>query len=111
MLAEAQDVQAAILRLADLVAEVDGQVSGTVTIGLARQLVSPIFDKVEARFYADHPAATVDLDVLASRAVLAPVAARRAGVEKAQANACPPSLHFVKARSVLRPSSSAVWPP
>lgn len=80
MLAEALEVRAAILRLADRMAQVEGQITGHVTIALASHVVSPVFDAVLAQFHADHPAATLSLEVMASRDALALVAARRASL-------------------------------
>lgn len=77
---EAREVEAAILRLADRIAEAEGQVTGHVTIALASHVVSPLFDAVLARFLADHPGATISLEVMASRDALALVAARRASL-------------------------------
>lgn len=77
---EAREVEAAILRLADRIAEAEGQVTGHVTIALASHVVSPMFDAVLARFLADHPGATISLEVMASRDALALVAARRASL-------------------------------
>ena len=95
MLAEAEEVRAAILRMADRIAQVDGQVTGTVTIALASHVVSPVFDRVLARFHADHPAATVTLEVMASRDALALVAARRASLAICLVSTGPPGLHTV----------------
>lgn len=92
MLAEAQEVEAAILRLADRIAASEGQVAGHVTIALASHVVSPVFDAVLARFMADHPAARVTLEVLASRDALALVAARRASLALCLVTAAPPGL-------------------
>lgn len=78
LLDEAREVEAAILRLADRITEAEGQVTGHVTIALASHVVCPLFDTVLAGFCADHPGATVSLEVMASRDALALVAARRA---------------------------------
>ena len=80
MLAEALEVRAAILRLADRMAQVEGQITGHVTIALASHVISPVFDAVLAQFHADHPAATLSLEVMASRDALATVAGRRASL-------------------------------
>jgi DNA-binding transcriptional LysR family regulator len=92
MLAEAQEVQAAILRLADRIAQVEGQVTGHVTVALASHVVSPVFDAVLARFMADHPGATVTLEVMTSRDALALVEARRASFAICLVSAPPPAL-------------------
>jgi DNA-binding transcriptional LysR family regulator len=80
LLDEAREVEAAILRLADRITEAEGQVTGHVTIALASHVVCPLFDAVLARFCADHPGATISLEVLPSRDALALVAARRASL-------------------------------
>jgi DNA-binding transcriptional LysR family regulator len=80
MLEEAREVEAAILRLADRITEAEGQVTGHVTIALASHVVCPLFDAVLAGFLADHPGATVSLEVMPSRDALALVGARRASL-------------------------------
>ncbi|MBK8438078.1 MAG: LysR family transcriptional regulator [Rhodobacter sp.] len=92
MLAEALEVRAAILRLADRMAQVEGQVTGHVTIALASHVVSPLFDATLAAFHRDHPAATLTLEVMASRDALATVAARRASLALCLMSALPPGV-------------------
>ena len=76
--AEAEEVRAAILRLAGSLSEAAGQVSGPVSIALASHVVCPLFDVVLADFHRAHPTATLTVEVMASRDALATVAARRA---------------------------------
>lgn len=92
MLAEAEEVQAAILRLANRLAEAEGQVAGNITIALASHVVSPLFDRVLAGFMAAHPAVTMALEVMASRDALAAVAGRRASLALCLVTNCPASL-------------------
>ncbi|MFZ1468150.1 MAG: LysR family transcriptional regulator [Paracoccaceae bacterium] len=101
MLVEALEVRAAILRLADRMAQVEGQITGHVTVALASHVVSPVFDAVLAGFHRDHPAATVALEVMASRDALALVAARRATLGVCLLSALPAG---VKAQAFYRES-------
>lgn len=80
LLEEAREVQMAILRLADRITEAEGQVTGHVTVALASHIVCPLFDAVLVEFFADHPAATISLEVMPSRDAVAMVAARRASM-------------------------------
>ena len=75
---EAEEVRAAVLRLTDVVADVDGQASGPVTIAMASHVISPHFDRVMTDFHRSHPGATFNIEVMASRDALASVHARRA---------------------------------
>ncbi|MEZ5797360.1 MAG: LysR family transcriptional regulator [Paracoccaceae bacterium] len=92
MLVEAEEVRAAILRLADRMGEVEGQVTGTVAIALASHVVSPLIDAVLARFFVDHPGASLTLEVMASRDALAMLAARRASLALCLAPTVPAGL-------------------
>lgn len=92
LLDEAHEVQAAILRLADRISEVAGQVSGHVTIALASHVVCPLFDRVLAGLFADHPGISVVLEVMASRDALALVGARRASLALCLVPAAPPGV-------------------
>lgn len=76
--AEAEEVRAAILRLAGSLSEASGQVAGPVSIALASHVVSPVFNRVLADFHLAHPSATLTVEVMASRDALSTVAARRA---------------------------------
>jgi DNA-binding transcriptional LysR family regulator len=80
LLEEAREVQMAILRLADRITEAEGQVTGHVTVALASHVVCPLFDAVLVGFFADHPGATISLEVMPSSDAVAMVAARRASM-------------------------------
>ena len=75
---EAEDVRAAVLRLAGALSEATGQVAGPVSIVLASHVISPLFNAVLADFHKAHPGASFTVEVMASRDALATVAARRA---------------------------------
>lgn len=86
---EAEEVRAAILRLTDAVAEVEGQASGPVTIAMASHVISPHYDRVISDFHRAHPAATFNIEVMASRDALAAVQARRASFAVCLVTNCP----------------------
>ncbi|MCB2109674.1 MAG: LysR family transcriptional regulator [Defluviimonas sp.] len=89
---EAEEVRAAVLRLSDAVTEVEGQASGPVTIAMASHVISPHFDRVIAGFHRDHPAATFDIEVIASRTAIGAVQARKASFAVCLVSALPPGL-------------------
>jgi DNA-binding transcriptional LysR family regulator len=89
---EAEEVRAAVLRLTDAVAEAEGQASGPLTIAMASHVISPLFDQVVRDFHAAHPAATFNIEVMASRDALASVQARRSSFGICLVSDCPPGL-------------------
>ncbi len=89
---EAEEVRAAILRLTDAVAEVEGQASGPVTIAMASHVISPHYDRVVSDFHRAHPAATFNIEVMASRDALASVQARRSSFAICLVSSRPPGV-------------------
>ncbi|WP_054529145.1 LysR family transcriptional regulator [Erythrobacter sp. SG61-1L] len=76
--AEARDMFGAIERLPGLLADVSGEVSGTVALAMATHVVSPLVDGTLAEFQRSHPSASVSIHVRSSRQVVEDVRARRA---------------------------------
>jgi len=93
--AEAEEVRAAVLRLAGSLSEAAGQVSGPVSIALASHVVCPLFDRVLADFHRAHPTATLTVEVMPSRDALATVANRRASFAVCLVDARPQALDSV----------------
>lgn len=89
---EAEEVRAAILRLTDAVAEVEGQAFGPVTIAMASHVISPHYDRVVSDFHCAHPAATFNIEVMASRDALASVQARRSSFAICLVSSRPPGV-------------------
>jgi DNA-binding transcriptional LysR family regulator len=74
---EARDINGAILRLGTLIREVREEVRGHVRIAIASHVVSPLLDQTLGDFHALHPAATLSLEVSASRLAIEDLQARR----------------------------------
>lgn len=74
---ECIDIMGAIDRLPGLLEDLEDEVRGTVSIGLASHVVCPLFDDSLAEFHLRHPRATVAISVVASSEAVASVAARR----------------------------------
>jgi len=77
---EAIDIQGAIIRLGTLIRDVTDEVRGHVRIAMASHVVSPLFDDALTEFHKSHPAATISIDVAASKHALAEVTSRRASM-------------------------------
>lgn len=77
---EAVEIQGAILRLGTLMRDVTDEVRGHVRIGVASHVYSPVLDDALNAFHKANPAATISIDVAASRHALAEVTARRASM-------------------------------
>lgn len=77
---EAIDIQGSILRLGTLMREIGDAVRGHVHIMMASHVVCPLFDEALTAFHAAHGAATLSIEVTASRDALAAVLARRASL-------------------------------
>ncbi|MGQ3488271.1 LysR family transcriptional regulator [Roseovarius pacificus] len=73
---EAVDIQGSILRLSTLMREMTDEVTGHVRIALASHVICPLFDQVLAEFHAEHPHATLSIDVLSSAEAVNSVSAR-----------------------------------
>ncbi|HTN14100.1 MAG TPA: LysR family transcriptional regulator [Sphingomonadaceae bacterium] len=76
--AEARDIFGALNRLPGLLADVSGEISGTVALSMATHVVSPLVDCTLAEFQQGNPAASVSIRVRSSRQVVEDVRARRA---------------------------------
>jgi DNA-binding transcriptional LysR family regulator len=74
---EARDINGAILRLGTLIRDVREEVRGHVRIAIASHVVCPLLDETLGKFHARHPAATLSLEVSASRLAIEDVLARR----------------------------------
>ncbi len=74
---EAVDINGAILRIGTLIREVQEEVQGHVTIAIASHVVCPLLNEALREFHARHPAATLSIDVSASREALEKVLLRR----------------------------------
>ncbi|MFD1193688.1 LysR family transcriptional regulator [Seohaeicola saemankumensis] len=75
--AEALDITGAILRIGTVIREVEEEVRGHVNIAIASHVVCPLLNEALGEFHARHPAATLSIDVSASRQALEKVLARR----------------------------------
>lgn len=92
--AEATDIQGAILRLGTAMREVGDEVRGHVSIVMASHVVCPLFDAALNDFHVDHPAATLSIDVMASREALEAVTSRRAAFAVCLVNEHTPGLEY-----------------
>ena len=63
---EAVDIQGSILRLSTLMREMTDEGTGHVRIALASHVVCPLLDGVLSEFHAEHPRATLSIEVLSS---------------------------------------------
>jgi DNA-binding transcriptional LysR family regulator len=75
---EAVDIQGSIFRLTTLMRDVADEIQGHVKIAVASHVVCPVFDDALAHFHAEHPKATLSIDVSSSRDAIAAVNARSA---------------------------------
>jgi DNA-binding transcriptional LysR family regulator len=73
---EAMDIQGSILRLSTLMRDMTDEVTGHVRVALASHVVCPLFDAVLAEHHADHPRATLNIDVLSSAEAVDSVSGR-----------------------------------
>jgi DNA-binding transcriptional LysR family regulator len=74
---EAVDITGAILRIGTAIREVQEVVQGHVTIAIASHVVCPLLNDALGEFHTRHPAATLSIDVSASREALEKLLARR----------------------------------
>ena len=77
---EAVEIQGAILRLGTLMREISDEVRGHVEIAMASHVVCPLFDETLRQFHQMHPAATLSIDISASKDALDAVMGRRASL-------------------------------
>jgi DNA-binding transcriptional LysR family regulator len=75
---EALDIQGAILRLSTLMRDTTDEVRGHVRLSLASHVVCPLFDQVLSEFHAEHPRATMSINVQSSSDAVDSVSARMA---------------------------------
>ena len=74
---EAVDITGAILRIGTAIREVQEVVQGHVTIAIASHVVCPLLNEALGEFHTRHPAATLSIDVSASREALEKLLSRR----------------------------------
>lgn len=91
---EATDIHGAILRLGTVMRDVGDEVSGHVAIAMASHVVCPLFDAALTQFHGDHPAATLSIDVMASREALEAVTSRRASFAVCLVNEHKPGIEY-----------------
>ena len=75
---EAVEINGSVLRLSTLMRELTDEVQGNVRITVASHVVCPLLDTALSRFHADHPSATLSIEVYSSADAIAEVAAKRA---------------------------------
>jgi len=75
---EAVEINGSVLRLSTLMREMTDDVRGHVRIAVASHVVSLLIDRALAQFHADHPQATLTIDVQSSSKAIAEVTAKRA---------------------------------
>ncbi|MGG7644322.1 LysR family transcriptional regulator [Rhodovulum sp. YNF3179] len=91
---EAVEIHGAILRLGTLVRDVSDEVRGHVRIAMASHVVCPVFDAALTAFHRRHPAATISIDVSASREAVGAVTARRASLAVCLVHDRSPKLEY-----------------
>ena len=74
---EAVDITGAVLRIGTAIREVQEEVRGHVTIAIASHVVCPLLNEALGEFHTRHPAATLSIDVSASREALEKLLSRR----------------------------------
>ncbi|MFB9171720.1 LysR family transcriptional regulator [Roseibium salinum] len=93
---EAIEIQGAILRLGTLMRDVTDEVRGHVEIAMASHVVSPLFDDTLREFHERHPAATLSINVSASKDALEAVTARRASMAVCLVRDRNPKLEYLR---------------
>lgn len=93
---EATDIHGAILRLGTVMREVEDEVRGHVSIAMASHVVCPLLDATLNEFHCAHPAATLSIDIMASREAIEAVNARRASFGICLVNEHSPSLRYCR---------------
>ena len=91
---EAMDIQGSILRLSTLMREMTDEVTGHVRVALASHVVCPLFDAVLAEHHADHPGATLSIDVLSSAEAVDSVSGRFSSFAICLVNRRDPKLEY-----------------
>ncbi len=93
---EAVEIQGAILRLGTAIRDVEEEVRGHVRVATASHVVSPLFDAALSTFHRRHPRATLSIEVMASRAALGAVTARRASLALCLVHERSPRLEYAR---------------
>lgn len=93
---EAIEIQGSILRLGTLMRDVTDEVRGHVEIAMASHVVSPLFDDTLREFHERHPAATLSINVSASKDALEAVTARRASMAVCLVRDRNPKLEYLR---------------
>ncbi|KJZ23994.1 LysR family transcriptional regulator [Epibacterium sp. DP7N7-1] len=92
---EAVNINGSILRLATLMRTVAPEISGHVRIAVASHVLCPLFDSVIGDFYAEHPKASLAIDVITSGDAIAAVAAKRVSFALALVREPDPNLRYI----------------
>ncbi|POF30406.1 LysR family transcriptional regulator [Roseibium marinum] len=93
---EAIEIQGSVLRLGTLMREVTDEVRGHVEIAMASHVVCPIFDDTLREFHEKHPAATLSINVSASKDALEAVTSRRASLAVCLVRDRNPKLEYLR---------------
>jgi len=96
LLKEAIDIQGAILRLGTLMRDVTDEVRGHVVIAMASHVVCPLFDDTLRAFHEAHPAATLSINISASKQALEAVTSRRASLAVCLVRERSPKLEYAR---------------
>ncbi|SHM31423.1 transcriptional regulator, LysR family [Roseovarius litoreus] len=93
---EAVDIQGSILRLSTQMREMTDEVTGHVRIALASHVICPLFDAVLSEFHAEHPKATLSIDVLSSSEAVESVSGRFSSFAVCLVNRRNPNLEYMR---------------
>jgi DNA-binding transcriptional LysR family regulator len=91
---EAMDIQGSILRLSTLMREMTDEVTGHVRVALASHVVCPLFDAMLAEHHAEHPRASLSIDVLSSAEAVDSVSGRFSSFAICLVNRREPKLEY-----------------
>ncbi|WP_417672158.1 LysR family transcriptional regulator [Roseibium sp.] len=93
---EAVEIQGSILRLGTLMRDISDEVRGHVEIAMASHVVCPLFDEALRAFHEAHPAATLSINISASKDALEAVMARRASMAVCLVRKRNPKLEYAR---------------
>jgi DNA-binding transcriptional LysR family regulator len=96
LLKEAVEIQGSILRLGTLMRDVTDEIRGHVEIAMASHVVSPLYDDTLRAFHERHPAATLTINVSASKGALEAVTSRRASLAVCLVRERNPKLEYLR---------------
>ena len=96
LLKEAIEIQGSILRLGTLMRDVTDEIRGHVEIAMASHVVSPLYDDTLREFHERHPAATLTINVSASKDALEAVTSRRASLAVCLVRERNPKLEYLR---------------